>query len=164
MQLFLKLFFHLSLILITSAFLTACRKEIPNPETLDPIYKDLVAKSKNFSKLLSDEEKILKGLVEESKNIEVRTIDKTVNKREIAASKKKIAIYRQKAKYYKIKSERRRVEGRRAYKIAFSKGETWPDPEEYKKYKTYMRLRTAPLNWSKRVPKLFEKSPNFKDK
>lgn len=148
--------------LCTLVFLVVgCKKEDPNPELRDPIYLDLVKDLKAYGSELEAAKKSVeterKGLKEALTNSVEATVAKRGLKKALAAVKK----LEQKVKYYEIRSERRLVEGRRSYKLAFRKGERWPDPEEYVHYKANQRLRSANLNWNMRVPKLFEGNPNY---
>ena len=151
-------------LLIVTLVLFGCKKEEPNPELLDPIYKDLKAEAKKYNSQLKEEEANLEAILEDRENLKPRTIELVANRRDEKKTRGKILQFKQKAKYYEIRSERRRVEARRDYKIAFRKNEAWPNPQEYENYQTYKRLRDAPLNWGYRVPKLYKDSPNFVDK
>jgi len=142
---------------------TGCKKEEPYPELKDPIYKDLRGQTKKYEKLIKDEEKNLHDLVKARPQYAARTLELKLNRKARISSKHKIEKYKQKLEYYKIRTERRRVEGRRAYKIAFRHDKPWPDPKEYKLYEVHKRLVEAPLNWNYRVPKLYKGNPNFKD-
>ena len=160
MEQFLKLF-----ILIASVTLVSgCKKELPNPELLDPIYKDLLSEKKEAEKALKEEEAKLESLLAERGKIEPRSVDRKINIRGTKKSRKNVLKLRQKLKYLEIRSERRRVEARRDYRIAFQKGEEWPKKEEFVNYQTHKRLRNAPKNWNLRVPKLHARNPNFKAK
>ena len=60
----------------------------------------------------------------------------------------------QQFQYYRIKSEARKKYARKEYLKAFNKGETWPDPLDYKKYKQRVAMTLINLDWNSRVPKL----------
>jgi len=80
-----------------------------------------------------------------------------VARKKITDNSKKIIQYRQMTTYYRIRSQRRKVEGRRSYRIAFEKGQDWPNPKEYQSYLVNKRLREASRNWSARVPKMVDR-------
>ncbi len=144
------------------AFVSACKKEEPNPENFDPIYQDLLKDLKVYTTDLSDEEKSFVDLMKERKTVEPRTVENKVNQKAIKKSIEKVDRLRQLVKYYEIRSERRRIEARRDYKIAFQKGEAWPSPQENQRFVTNKRLVNAPMNWNLRVPKLDKSNPNFR--
>ena len=158
-----QVFFRIAIILSTCLLVTGCKKENPSPELLDPIYRDLSDEAKKFEKLKSDKEKEILSLLEDRPKLKVGSVLKKINSRDLIKARAALIVLRQKAKYYKIHAERRRVEGRKAYKLAFKEGLPWPDPKEYERYKAHKKLRNAPRNWNYRVPKL-RSSPNFKEK
>ncbi len=153
--LFLAIFVFLSL---------GCKEELPNPETLDKIYNDLLSEKKEVGKSLKEEEGTLASLFEERKKVAPRSIERRVNIKGIKKSRKKVVKLRQRLKYLDIRARRRLVETRKSYRIAFKQEKPWPDPKEYEYYQTQKRLRSAPRNWALRVPKLHARNPNHKDK
>lgn len=134
---------------------SACRSENPNPEQLDPIYKDLVKTYKDYSEKLTDAKAQVEQAQADLSSAKVGSKEKVVAKRDLAAAKENLLNYQQLSQFYKIRSERRRVEGRRQYRISFQKGEDWPDPNEYQQYLVHKKLRASPRAWETRVPKLF---------
>lgn len=134
--------------------LVGCTKEHPNPEQLDPIFKDLETRAAEHKKAHEEAKVNLEALREEEQKTAPNTIELKDVRREIAKTRKQILDNDQWARYYQIRAERRKIEGRIAYKKAFAKGEQWPPPGEYSDYLVNIRLRQAPLNWNARVPKL----------
>ena len=137
--------------------LSSCRSRDPNPELKDPIFKDLTTLHKDYEKKLKEE---LKTQEENKKELELagaNGMDLKVARKKIASTAKKITHYGQMTNYFRIRAERRKVEGRRAYSIAFEKGEDWPNPTEYQMYLVNKRLREAPRSWSTRVPKMIDR-------
>lgn len=150
-------------ILATSLFifLVGCKSEHPNPELLDPIYLDLVKAYGEVVKKLEGEEKELSKLLKELEKTAPRSMSRVTVRSDIKRVQKKAFHLRQYVEYMRIRRDRRRVEGRRSYKMAFQRNEDWPDPKEYESYKTYNKLKNISLNWNERVPKLNRKNPNF---
>lgn len=142
--------------------LTGCKKELENPELIDPIYNSIVSERKSVEKALKDENSKLATLSKELKSIKPRSIERKVNIRETQKSKQLILKLQQHHKYLEIRQERRRVESRRNYRMALENNLPWPDKNEYKRYQTHQRLRIASMNWNERVPKLHNRNPNFK--
>ncbi|MCB0413473.1 MAG: hypothetical protein KDD50_04010, partial [Bdellovibrionales bacterium] len=103
-----------------------------------------------------------KKLNKDLKNSSPRSADKKVALKNIKNTKLKIKFLAQKEKYLKIRTERRRIEGRRQYKINFSQNKPWPDPQEYTAYLKNKSLNDIDLNWQSRVPKLFKENPNYR--
>ena len=141
-------------LLFNALLLLGCSKPDPNPELRDPIYKDIEENLKGATKLLSDTEKSLDVLVLESTKLGPRTKEKMVNGRDIQRQKALIDKLRQEIAYFQIRLERRKIQSRTDYSVAYSKKAVWPDPKEFEKYKTIKKLREAPKNWDVRVPKL----------
>lgn len=144
---------RIAMLILAPLLFLGCSGEDPNPELKDPIYKDLSSEYKKHQKQLEDAEKALVEIKKELDTVESRSLDRKIKAREYQKGKKAIIEIEQMVEYYRVKSELRRVYGRKAYRIAFKKGEEWPDPQEYKDYETNKRLRNAPRNWSHRVPK-----------
>lgn len=147
----LKIFFTLILAL---PLLQACERPDPNPELKDPIYRDLKDRAKGFEKSAGDIEKSLEDLKDAVDKAEPRSLDLIKAEREYSRAREQLLTLEQKARYYKIRAERRKLEGRAAYKKAFAKGEKWPKPEEHQKYLSYLKLKEAPRDWGARVPSM----------
>lgn len=133
--------------------LIGCKSRNPNPELLDPIYKDLTSIYKESEKLVKELEK---NQLENMKELELagaNGMDLKVARKKIRETSQKINQATQMRDYSRIRMEMRRVNGRRAYFDAYSKDKPWPEPSEYQNYLTHKRLKGAPMNWSSRVPK-----------
>jgi len=146
-------FFRLVCLFILFVSIQGCRQEDANPELSDPIYLDLV---KELNTLKSTKEDIEKKIIAAEKELSKsapRTIDRKNAENELKRQLTQLGVIDQQHEYYKIRTERRRVEGRRSYRIAFEKKEEWPDPKEFDAYKTNKKLYYASKNWNERVPK-----------
>ncbi|MCB0341529.1 MAG: hypothetical protein H6626_11705 [Pseudobdellovibrionaceae bacterium] len=150
-----------SMMLLFAISLLGCKREHSNPEQLDPIYRDLTKDLRTVESTLKAERKTLDTLEAEIKKEGVSSLDRITLQKDVRRSQLKIQELEQQYRYLDIRTNRRRVEGRRNYKIAFKKGEAWPDPKEYEAYKTNMALRNASRNWNTRVPKLHQNNPNY---
>lgn len=60
----------------------------------------------------------------------------------------KIAKLEQLEKYWKLKAIERKAFSRRKYLEAYSKKETWPNPQEYEEYLAEKKLIEAPRAWN----------------
>lgn len=148
------------IMLVVVMTLMGCRKEDPSPELLDPIFADLQKRAADAKKSLEDEKKKQEDLKVSIEHAEPNSIDLKNARRDLATSEARSLDFDQKARYYDIRSRRRMYEDRVEYKKAFAKNEQWPDPREYSDYLVNIRLREAPLDWGKRVPKLQDRILN----
>lgn len=148
---------------LIGVFLTSigCKEKDPNPELKDPIYLDLKKIAEDLAKEVESKEKEVPKLKKEIEKEKVRTLPLKLARKKLREHLDKLKVVKQDAHYAKIRAEKRKVLGRQAYIIAFQKGESWPDPKEFELYKVNRRLRSADLNWNKRVPKLQSANPNF---
>lgn len=153
---------QLALLIMVCLTLAGCRKEDPNPEMKDPIYKDLSTRAGHYEKEKEGGKASVKELREQLTKAEANTIELKNIGRDLAKAEKKLLGDDQLARYYKIRAERRRLMGRRAYREAFAAGKEWPDPAEYSDYLVNMRLHEVSLNWNTRVPKLQDRLPAAK--
>ena len=151
------------LIFIVLALLTTgCKSEDPIPEIRDQIFQHLSKEQKDEEKNVEELKKTLESVKKELESSALDRVDRIAKTKELKKTELKFLASEQKARHLKIKAERRRLEARRSYKIAFQNDQPWPDSSEYKKFLTYRSLADADLNWAKRVPKLFHTNPNFK--
>lgn len=142
-------------------FFSGCAKENPNPELLDPIYQDLLKDIKSKEADVKEFEKKIDELKKTVAKADTRDSDYKVGKKELVNNIAKMNSVKQSVELLKIKSERRRVEGRKSYRLAFHQHMPWPNPNEYREYLANKKLKTAGLNWEARVPKLSARNPNF---
>ncbi len=150
---------QLALLLMLCLSLLGCRKEDPNPELKDPIYKDLEARAKSYAAEYDAGKIQVKTLREDLAKVEARSIERKNVLKELSQAEAKLVGAEQLARYYKIRAERRRLMGRQAYREAFARGEDWPNPREYSDYLVNRRLHEINMNWNARVPKLQDRTP-----
>lgn len=154
---------QLQLLFFMILLLSACRKEDPNPENLDPIYADLVKRNASDESELNEEKKKLLKAKDDVSVALPNTIDLKNALRDKAHAEQAIARLEQKIRFSKIRIERRRVEDKLNYHEAFVANKEWPDKAEYQNYLTNMRLLEAPRNWDAHLPKLFARKPAAKE-
>ncbi len=131
-----------------------CKKEEPNPELLDPIWKDLDSRAASAEKSIEEEKKKQSDLDVSLRKSEPNTLERRNAERDLEKSKRMALDLDQKLRYYKIRANRRKIVDKITYKEAFAKNKAWPDPSEYSDYQVNMRLNEVNLNWNSRVPKL----------
>jgi len=147
---------RIRLILMTTlALLTlGCRREDPYPELHDPIYKFLKDQTNSLKSSVESETKKIEELEKAVAKTQPLTHARKLAIRDLESTKRRIASLNQEMDYLTIRTERRRVEARRDYKIAFLSHKDWPDPKEFDHFMTQHRLRKASRHWDARVPKL----------
>ncbi|MCB0415696.1 MAG: hypothetical protein KDD50_15260, partial [Bdellovibrionales bacterium] len=101
----MQYFFRFIKVFIIIISFVGCKSENPNPELLDPIYKDLQAQLKATTSELESEKKNLIDLNKDLKNSAPRSADKKVALKNIKNTKIKIKFLTQKKKYLKIRNE-----------------------------------------------------------
>lgn len=136
---------------------SGCRREDPNPELLDPIFKALVDQATQSKAAYEAEVKKLEEGERELAKTEPFTPERKIAMKDVQKSRDRIRRLQQQSEYDQIRAERRRVTGRRDYRIAFSRGESWPDPEEYRLFIVHQKIVAAPRDWGVRVPKLADR-------
>jgi hypothetical protein len=148
---------------IVCSLLLACRREEPNPELRDPIYLNLVQKT---GELKSKREDSIKKLEELRKGVEktaATTLERKLAEKDLKVALQNLEKLEQEYNYATIRTERRRVETRKSYRIAFGQNQTWPDPSEHEAYLANQRMRTASRRWDDHVPKLADRIPKPAD-
>ena len=137
---------------ILAFFLAGCHREDPSPELRDPIYQDLLHDLQGKTQARDDAQKKINSLEIALKHDPPRSIDRSNDK---MALKREQNLYQklvQDVAYAKIRTDRRKVEGRRAYRIAFLEGKPWPSPKEYQQYLRSKHLASVAKDWT-RPPK-----------
>jgi len=142
------------ILILSLLTIVGCKSEDPNPELSDPIYKFLVDQGNALRPALESEKKKLEESEKALEKMDVNTAERKQELKIQQTTRGKINRLQQELDYSDIRRERRKVESRRDYKIAYSKGEAWPKPEEFDYFMTQQRLRTASRDWNKRVPRL----------
>lgn len=149
--------FRLIFIIFFVIPLFGCNRPDPNPHLFDPIFKHLGEEVSQTKSRLETEVKALEEAEKALAKTQPLTHERRVAERDVQSIKKKVDLLGQEFDYLSIRLERREVEDRANYRRAFDKGESWPDPEEYKAYLTTLRLNSASRNWNERVPKLHDR-------
>lgn len=147
--------FILLIILLISV--SGCKSEDPNPELSDPIYKKLLEQVGLLKTQYESEQKKIEDLERDLEKSKVISAERIKIKKDLMSSRKKMEILAQQRQFFEIRSEHRRVEARKKYKIAFSKGIPWPDPKEIEYFLTNQNLQLSSRNWNTRVPKLHDR-------
>lgn len=145
-----RIFICLSIWIFTSG----CSKQDPSPEHRDPIYSYFLGKISKATAEVEARSKELEEVEKQFRSSDPNTIERKDALRKIEKNRRMKSRAEQWREFYKIRAERRRVEGRRAYKLAFEEGKDWPDPKEFERFMASQRLSESSRNWSERVPKL----------
>lgn len=144
----------LLLYLVFSVFLLSCKKENPNPELDDIIYKDL----KLEYDISVKQEAELQVQVEENRKLFLKTPPQqglsNVNRSKLTASENLLHTIKQQKKYFEIKIEQRKLYVQQRYKESLSAGgRPWPDPKETEDYKVRLKLQRDKFDWDARKAK-----------
>lgn len=127
--------------------MVGCNKAIPNPETLDPIYNDLLKRLDEQKKeleaerqIFNEHEKALKAVVPQTGQI------KYASKRywESVNRMNKIS---QMIRYLEFKAQTRKRISRAEYSKAFRLEKPWPDPAEFKQYMAQRKVVEIRRSW-----------------
>ena len=132
---------------IISLFTLGCNKKLSNPESVDPIYKDLIQEKEKYEKLVEDIQKERKQALRKQPRLASRSLKKKLNQKTIQTLSKKLKFHTQKIKYFTIKAKHRLRHVRMAYEKAFRNKHPWPITEEYEHYLSRKKLQYAPRKW-----------------
>lgn len=149
-------------ILFLSSVLIGCNRPNPEPETLDPIYKDLVESHRKLEGKLAEQKKMLEDTLVDLKKAEAGSVEAKILKKDYSVTSQNIQNLTQQIAFIKIRAERRKFTDRMTYKYSFEAKKEWPDPREYSDYLLNKRLNEASRHWSDRVPRLNDRYPSSK--
>ena len=138
------------------AVLVGCKKPLPDPENLDPIFRDLKAMADGKKKELEEARKSRETAYINYDKEKPNTLDKKLARREYEKWEARISTLEQQARYFEIRANRRRVEDKVNYLEAFKQDKPWPSPDEYSNWIVNRKLAEAPANWGKDIPKLYD--------
>jgi hypothetical protein len=135
---------------ISSLFLfsvLACSKPNPNPESLDPIYADLLEMGNSTHAAVEAAKKDLEEHEKEQKDAIPQTGQNKYAQKRVEEALARINKLEQMEGYYQLKAKSRLKEDRISYLKAYKEKKPWPPPEEWESYQAEKRLRDAPKNW-----------------
>lgn len=155
---------NLLILLLSLTCITSCKSEDQEPELHDQVYQQLLKEKKDSEKDLEEAQKSREETLRDMASTKLDHLDMIRLQKQLKKIDIAIAKITQQSRYLKIKADRRRVESRKAYKVAFLADKDWNTKKDYESYETHRRLLAVDLNWDKRVPKLFQNSPNFQPK
>lgn len=153
---------YISSIVTTTAYIlvfTGCHSYNSEPEKIDPIYSDLLNQSAIYDKLAKDTTKEYESNLKALENVVPQSGQLDDAQKKVFQSKHLIEKYEQLTKYYSMRAESRKEQDKITYSKAYEKGESWPPPNEWIRYKQFKALNQASRDWNARVPK-----PNFAKK
>lgn len=134
--------------------LAGCEEPMENPESIDPIYSDLLNLKKKAADDLNSETDRIRELNDELSKLQPHDINKRRLQREIYNREKNRVQIEQMVLYYDVRAQQRKRYDKIEYLKAFRAKKTWPDPEEYRAYKNQLKLKNASRNWGNRIPPL----------
>lgn len=140
---FMKLFSILCLCLM----IAACNKPDPNPELMDPIYKDLSSSITSLNQQLEAEQKALEENETNLKQVIPQTGQNKYAEKRIRESKERIIKLNQEKAYIELKLEAQKRKAKKSYLLAYNKGEIWPNSKDWDEYQIQKKFRTASPIW-----------------
>lgn len=146
-----RLFLSIPLLILA---LLGCKKPLDNPESVDPIYRELVDASEKIKKSMEDQKKALAASKEELKKPDLTVGEKRQILKEISSTDKRIRLMDQDQKFFELRAQSRIAHVREVYPARFEKDLPWPNPDEIAQFEANKRLRGASRNWADNVPKL----------
>ena len=140
-----------------------CESYHPNPELLDPIFKEYSEKAGENKKEIELIDKIIEQSELELLDEKPTKIKRMAVIADLNRLKEEKRLFTQKKRYFTIKAKKRAAYVRRRtianINVKRSKSEEkqelWDQNQEFEHYKTNQRLRSAPKTWDHRVPKLY---------
>lgn len=137
-------------IILICAFLmlSGCNQPLANPETIDPIYKDISKRVSDAENAVKDQQKELETLKADMEKAGIRTGQREFTRDDYFAGKKKLQKLMEKYRYWKIEKDKRLEKVKVDYFAAYEKEEEWPHPDEYKEWKLERKLKDLPRDWS----------------
>lgn len=142
---------------------SGCEKKNEFPELLDPIYNDLQDRYNEARTQAIDSAKNIDVLKKINESSQTSSSDIKLNNKEILKTQRELVKQKQAELYYKIRLERRKLLARQSYDLAYSQHKPWPNQDEYKLYMVNQRLKEAPRDWSKHLPRSTRPGPTFVD-
>lgn len=144
----------LIIVLVAIVTFVGCKKPNPHPESLDPIYSDLLKESESARKEAESQRAEIEKLEREMLEFGPRDPRKAKAIRDKYKREKLAVQGEQRALYYEVQAELRLKYVQKDYLRAFNADKPWPNPEEYAAYNENKRLQRASRNWEDRVPKM----------
>lgn len=148
----MKVYIRLILLSVV-VILAGCKRPMKDPETIDPIYGDLLKEMKFYEgqvKKFNDEAEAARLEMEKE---DPRTGNAKAIKNRYYGKLKDANSAQQMQVFYELHAKTRKREAREAYLEAFKKDKPWPDPQEYEGFKDQMALRKASRSWDSRTKK-----------
>lgn len=142
-----------AILLIFFVILAGCKRPMQNPETIDPIYGDLLKEMKAYEALVkkfSDEAEAARLEMEKE---DPRTGNAKAIKNRYYGKLRDTEKAKQMMVFYELHAKTRKKEARESYLAAFKAEKPWPDPVEYEGFQTRMALRKASRSWDSRTKK-----------
>jgi uncharacterized secreted protein with C-terminal beta-propeller domain len=145
---------RLLMVLTILVSIQGCDKRDPKPELSDKIYIDLSTQAVSAEKKVIEAKKELEKSILDGKKISARDNHlRIINRKETSRLTALITEATQNIDYFRIRANQRAVTVRTDYLGIKESGGEWIANQSFEDYQTMKRLRTAPLDWDKRVPK-----------
>lgn len=136
------------IILLLGSLISACDRPEAEPEKRDPLYLSVVSEEQSVRSQRIALMKELEGFEKDLLMVAPQTGQIKYAQKRVFETQEKITKLEQLEKYWKLKAVERKAFSRRKYLEAYSKKETWPNPEEYQEYLAEKKLIDAPRAWN----------------
>ncbi|MGE3973106.1 MAG: hypothetical protein AB7F59_01120 [Bdellovibrionales bacterium] len=144
------------IVMIAFFAISACKRPIAEPETIDPIYRALKSDLDVFKKEEDNAANDVKAAKKEIALAAPQTGEYKVRLAQFFDAEKKLAELKQKRRFLEIHLQTRKGFARKSYEKAFEKDIPWPDPEEYRLYQANRKLANDPRSWDERLRIYFQ--------
>lgn len=139
--------FYISIIALLFLFAAGCEKPHPHPELLDPIYSDMLKMEDEYKKAAESEKKNLEEFELALKNVVPQTGQIKYAQKRYYESLARYERMKQMELYWGVRAKSRKRSDSIEYIKAFNKKEVWPNPDEYKEYKSFKDAQKPIRPW-----------------
>ncbi len=140
----LSKFFFLGIVF----FLFGCNKPSSSPETLDPIYADLLKQTEESKKVILEIKALIRDQEKEMTQAVPQTSQAARARKRLYDLKEKLIYAEQDSKFLEMKTASRKKFDRERYLEAWKEKRPWPEPKEYQAFKEAERASRAKTTWS----------------
>ena len=137
----------ISLLFLLALGLLACEKPNPHPETLDPLYAELVHRAEELKKSSEAARADLEKAKEEMRAIRPQTGQIQYGRKRLHEAEEKFRITEQLQRYYEVKAENRLENDQITYQKAYLAKKPWPNPGELEEFLETERAQAPKKAW-----------------
>ena len=138
-----------ALSIIGVLFLSGCNRPLPNPESLDPVYADLLSESSRAAKEVTEAQANLAEKMKTDEKTDFHDPTRRHTRQVILTDRLRLSELQQTGEFYRLRAESRKSHDLDAYRAAFGteSEKSWLSEDELRLYKAQKRLQSAPRQW-----------------